>query len=69
MRPLLLLSLFLAVAANASVAGDDPPPPPSRTPWPEQFHAVVINNLTSSGDEAQMLRVGCKSYVSGSTSS
>nr|CAB3452206.1 unnamed protein product [Digitaria exilis] len=53
MWPLLLLPLFLAAAAaNASVA-DEPPPP--MAPWPEQFHALVITNLTSSGGRLQLI--------------
>nr|CAB3455931.1 unnamed protein product [Digitaria exilis] len=53
MWPLFLLPLLLAAAAtNASVA-DEPPPP--MAPWPEQFHALVITNLTSSGGRLQLI--------------
>ncbi|KAF0908863.1 hypothetical protein E2562_028744 [Oryza meyeriana var. granulata] len=50
--PLLLLPLLLAAAA-ASDSGGAPPPTP--TPWPEQFHAVIITNLTESGGRLQLI--------------
>ena len=46
-RPLLLLAAVAALAAT--VVGCRPAPPPLPTPWPEQFHAVVITNLPGGG--------------------
>jgi len=46
-QPLLLLAAVAALAAT--VVGCRPAPPPLPTPWPEQFHAVVITNLPGGG--------------------
>ncbi|KAL6647322.1 hypothetical protein ACP70R_014759 [Stipagrostis hirtigluma subsp. patula] len=66
--PLLLLPVLLLAAASAADAtvtqpslataagaGDGGPPPPVPTPWPEQFHAVVLSNLTASGGRLQLI--------------
>jgi hypothetical protein len=58
MPPLQLLLLLAAVAAaNAppSVAGG--PPPPTPTPWPEQYHAVLLTNYTESGGRLELVDV------------
>lgn len=45
---LLLLPLFLATA-TATHASPVPVPAAATLPWPEQYHAVVITNLSASG--------------------
>ncbi|XP_015695344.1 uncharacterized protein At4g14100-like [Oryza brachyantha] len=54
--PLLLLLPLLAAAAVASpLAGGAAAPTPIPTPWPDQFHAVVLTNLTESGGRLQLI--------------
>ncbi|RCV09908.1 hypothetical protein SETIT_2G067800v2 [Setaria italica] len=53
MWPLLLP--LLAAAASAKITPPPPPAPSPTTPWPEQFHAVVITNLTSKSGRLQVI--------------
>ncbi|PUZ68786.1 hypothetical protein GQ55_2G056500 [Panicum hallii var. hallii] len=55
MWPLLLLPFLLAAAANASAADAEPPPAAAMAPWPEQFHAVVVTNLTARGGRLEVI--------------
>jgi hypothetical protein len=58
MPPLQLLLLLAAVAAaNAPPAVAGGPPPPTPTPWPEQYHAVLLTNYTESGGRLELVDV------------
>jgi len=54
---LLLLLLAAAVPANASAAAAEPPPASAMAPWPEQYHAVVLTNLTARGGRLQVIDI------------
>ncbi|XP_008651206.1 uncharacterized protein [Zea mays] len=68
MSPLVLLLLAhllaTATAAGAARTRDDGPPAPSSSsprvpattpPWPDQFHAVVVTNLSARGGGLQLI--------------
>ncbi|GJN10020.1 hypothetical protein PR202_ga28079 [Eleusine coracana subsp. coracana] len=55
MDQLLLLPLFLVLAANNVAAGVGPRPVPM--PWPEQFHAVLLTNFSASGGRLELIDV------------
>lgn len=68
MSPLVLLLLAhllaTATAAGAAPTRDDGPPAPSSSsprvpattpPWPDQFHAVVVTNLSARGGGLQLI--------------
>ncbi|CAN6165425.1 unnamed protein product [Urochloa humidicola] len=57
MWPLLLLPFLLAAAANAASGGDTPPVPPPMTPWPDQYHAVLVANLTARGGRLEVFDI------------
>ncbi|KAL6880692.1 hypothetical protein ACP4OV_012257 [Aristida adscensionis] len=52
---LLLLPILLLAVAAAHDAAPTAPGPPVPTPWPEQFHAVVLTNLTERGGRLQLI--------------
>lgn len=56
-----LLLPFLLLAAGAAAANATPcggtGGAPARTPWPEQFHAVLLTNLTESGGQLEVIDV------------
>ena len=54
---LLLLLLAAAVPANASAAAAEPPPASAMAQWPEQYHAVVLTNLTARGGRLQVIDI------------
>ena len=54
MWPLLLVPFLLAAAAHASAAE---PPAAAMAPWPEQYHALVVSNLTARGGRLQVIDI------------
>jgi hypothetical protein len=55
---LLLLPLLLAAAsAKTTPASDSGGPPPTPTPWPEQYHAVVLTNHTERGGRLELVDI------------
>lgn len=59
MPPLLLLLvlLFPLLLADAAAAAKITPPPGADAPWPEQYHAVIITNLTAHGGRLRQIDI------------
>ncbi|KAJ1288103.1 hypothetical protein BS78_02G064200 [Paspalum vaginatum] len=60
MSPLLPLRLLLPpllLLASASGSAELTPPPGADAPWPDQYHAVIITNLTDIGGRLRQIDI------------
>jgi len=59
-KTIAVASVTAAAASTRDDGGGGPPAPPSPVPpatppWPEQFHAVVITNMSARGGGLQLI--------------